>query len=64
MKTTKKQAQANRAEWQLALEQGRVVSYNGGLSMRAFLTVEAAQDFLRSLYAVGLSGEIAQPEDA
>ena len=40
---TRKEAIARKAAWALALSEGRVVRYNGGMTLTSYPTVEAAQ---------------------
>lgn len=63
-KMTKQETREIRKAWPIAVAEGRVVRYNGGLTFTAFPTVALAEEFLETLRRAGLTGEIAKPREA
>ena len=55
---TKKEYRVMRADWQLALKEGRIVRYAGFLT--SYPTVEAAQAAMKNAHDWGCSAEIAK----
>ncbi len=57
---TKKEAIARKAAWSKALAEGRVVRYNGGLSLTSYPTIEQALLAVEVATAVGLDASIVK----
>ena len=56
---TKQEARKRQADWSKALQESRVVRFNGGLSLNSYPTVERAQAALQEALAAGFEAEIA-----
>lgn len=55
---TKKEAAERKTAWQKALREHRVVRYDGGLTLRSYLTPEAAAEAVDLLRAQGRDAEL------
>jgi hypothetical protein len=58
--TPRKAAKIRKAAWQTALNEGRVIKFNGGETFKSYLTVEQANKALGLAISAGLSVEIVK----
>jgi hypothetical protein len=59
---TKIEARERNKDWQKALAEGRVVRMNGGLTLRSYITVEAAKAAVTQITTAGLNAEIVRTD--
>lgn len=59
-KVTKAEARTFRAEWAQAVQEGRILRFNDGMSMQMFPTIAARDAALVKMRKAGLTVEIVQ----
>lgn len=61
---TKKEAIERKAAWSKALQEGRVVRYNGGMTLTSYPTVERARQALQEFTLAGMRAELVGKDGA
>ena len=59
---TKAQRKLQKASWNKAIEEGRVVRSNGGLTFREYKTVQEAREVCAGMLNAGHQAEIVRKE--